>query len=339
MDKQQLARLVQQRIDNKTKPLGSLGVLEDLARKIALIQETEEPQLTKPTLLVFAADHGLAAEGVSAYPSEVTQQMVLNFLAGGAAVNVFSTLAGLDLKVVDAGVRGDFAPDSRLLDRKVAMGSANMMREPAMTEAQLNLCFEHGEAIIEDLAQQGCTLVGFGEMGIGNTSSASLLMSLICDLPLEQCVGRGTGLDLDQLAHKRAVLERVLERWGRPAEPVAMLRYYGGLELAMMCGAMLEAARRPMVLMIDGFISTAALLAAHALEPRVVDRCVFAHCSEETGHGRMLEYLGGKPLLNMGMRLGEGSGVALAYPLVQAAVDFLNKMASFDQAGVSKRNA
>ncbi|MBO0939914.1 nicotinate-nucleotide--dimethylbenzimidazole phosphoribosyltransferase [Fibrella sp. HMF5335] len=328
----------QQVIDQKTKPLGALGALETLALQVALIQQTEAPQLTNPHIVVFAADHGLTAEGVSAYPADVTYQMVQNFRAGGAAINVFCRQNSLQLVVCDVGVRGVFdenTPD--FVKFKVAHGTQNMRQQPAMTADETDAAMDAGRLVVDGLHHRGCNVLGFGEMGIGNTSSAALLMHRLLRLPLRECVGRGTGLTDDQLAHKLTVLEAVAERYRHLAQPMDLLAAMGGFELAAIAGGMLRAADYGMVILVDGFITTAALLVAHAVDPAVLDYCVFTHQSDEAGHQLMLNHLNASPLLKLNMRLGEGTGCALAYPLVQAAVAMLNNMASFASAGVSEK--
>ncbi len=327
---------VRRRIDNKTKPLGALGRLEALALQICLVQERAEPELRNPSLLVFAADHGIAGEGVSAYPPEVTHQMVLNFLGGGAAVNVFARLNGLRLRVVDAGVAHTFEPHPDLAAEKIRAGTRNFLHQPAMTADECGRCLSTGASLVRKLHADGCNVVGFGEMGIGNTSSAAVLASLLCGLPLEQCVGRGTGLDDAGLAHKRAVLARAVEHHGRRDGAADILRTFGGYEIAMIAGGIMEAAALRMLILIDGFIVGAALAAAHALRPQVLPFCVFSHKSNESGHAALLDFFGARPLLDLDLRLGEGSGAALAYPVVRAAVAFINEMASFDSAAVSR---
>ena len=330
-----LALRLRRRLDSLTKPIGSLGRLEALALQIGLIQRSDRPQLVAPQMLVFAGDHGLAARGVSAYPSDVTWQMVENFLAGGAAVSVLARQHGLALSVVDAGVRHAFAPRSGLLDRKVAMGTADSSEGPAMTEAQCAAAIEAGRAVLHELPGNAVLL---GEMGIGNTSSAALLLARLSGAELSRCVGRGTGLDDAGLARKHAVLERVLQRHAAAREPLQALAAFGGFEIAMLVGAALQAAAERRVIVVDGFIVGAALLVAARLAPAVLDCCVFAHRSGEAGHALLLDCLGVEPLLDLGMRLGEGSGAALAWPVLKSAVRLLNEMASFESAGVSDVN-
>lgn len=325
-------------IDHKTKPTGALGQLEALALQLGLIQQTETPALTNPHILVFAGDHGIAADGVSAYPAEVTYQMVLNFMNGGAAINVFARQNGLQLVVCDVGVRGTFESNTASFVKfKVQPGTQNMRHQPAMSLDDTEAAMDAGRLLVDGVHHRGCNVVGFGEMGIGNTSSAALLMHRLLNLPLAQCVGRGTGLTDEQLAHKLAILTEVSDRYQDRAEPMALLAAMGGFELAAIAGGMLRAAENGMVILVDGFIATAALLVAQALDPAVTDYCVFTHRSDEAGHRLMLEHLNARPLLSLGLRLGEGTGCALAYPLVQAAVSMLNEMASFDSAGVSNK--
>jgi nicotinate-nucleotide--dimethylbenzimidazole phosphoribosyltransferase len=326
----------QQFIDQKTKPVGALGQLEQLALQIALIQQTSTPQLTNPHLLVFAADHGLTAEGVSAYPSAVTYQMVLNFLAGGAAINVFCQQNGLQLVVCDVGVNGSFAENAPgFVKYKIAPGTRNMRHEPAMTPDQCAAAMDAGRTLVDGLSYRDCNVVGFGEMGIGNTSSAALLMHRLLDLHLSACVGRGTGLNDAGMNRKLAVLQAVSDQYPEMSDPLAVLATFGGFEIAAIVGGMLQAAENGMVILVDGFIATAALLVAQAIDPAVRDYCVFCHQSDEAGHQLMLDSLRAAPLLRLSMRLGEGSGCALAYPLIQSAVMMLNEMASFTSAGIS----
>lgn len=326
---------IQHKIDFKTKPTGALGMLEKLALQIALIEQNPSPILLNPHLVVFAADHGLAREGVSKYPLEVTYQMVLNFVSGGAAINVFSKQNGFNLQVVDAGVMGDFPPTLPIIHQKVGHGTKSSLHESAMTLLEVEKCIELGAKVVQDISEKNCNVIGFGEMGIGNTSSASLLMSKICDIPLVDCVGKGTGMDDDGLKHKIAVLANVLNKHQEEESTLQTLANLGGFEIAQMAGAMLQAAQNQMIVLVDGFIATSAFLVAHALEPNVLDYAIFCHQSDESGHKRMLEYLNVEAILKLNLRLGEGTGCALAYPIIQSAVNFLNEMASFESAGVS----
>ena len=325
---------VRHRLDNKTKPTGSLGRIEHLALQLALALDTPTPTLAAPQMMVFAADHGIAAQGVSAYPSDVTWQMVENFLDGGAAVAVLARQHGLALTVVDCGVRHDFAPRAGLVVAKVAAGSADASQGPAMTTAQCAEAMANGARIVASLPGNAILL---GEMGIGNTSAAALLMARLTGLPIEACAGRGTGLDDAGFARKLGVLSSALQRAPDAAAPLAALADVGGLEIATMVGSILEATRLRRVIVVDGFICTAAVAVAIAVEPGVFAQCVFAHCSAESGHARWLEHLGARALLNLDLRLGEGSGAALAWPLLESASRILAEMASFESAGVSNR--
>ena len=355
-----LAADLQHKIDRKTKPPGALGRLEELALQLGLVQRSLSPRITAPHVLVCAGDHGAAKAGVSAFPQEVTWQMVENFLAGGAAINVLSHLSGMQLVVADAGVARDFGVRDGLVDMKVGSGgTANYLEGAAMSEAQCATAMSNGAQLVRDIAVAGCNVLAFGEMGIGNTASASLITHCITGLPLADCVGRGTGLDDAGLERKRALLALALAAWPerplinrlplaeeedgrgspefRPAgeDALRILARFGGFEIAMLAGAMLAAAETRMTLLIDGFIVTAALLVAARVAPAVLDYCVYAHCSDEAGHRLQLDWLGGKPLLDLGLRLGEGTGAALALPLLKAACGFMSEMASFESAGVS----
>jgi nicotinate-nucleotide--dimethylbenzimidazole phosphoribosyltransferase len=335
----QLQEAIQQRIDGKTKPLRALGRLEEIALQICQIQQTLMPTLRYPHLLVFAGDHGIAQEGVSAYPQEVTWQMVMNFLRGGAAINVFCRQNGIELKVVDAGVNHDFPLDTHsLIHNKIQKGTDNFAKKSAMSMQQVERCIESAATIVKTIARSGCNVIGFGEMGIANTSSAAMLMSALCNLPVEDCVGRGTGLTDKALQHKIDVLSKAMAKRGKPTSPMKALALYGGFEIAQMAGAILQAAESRMITLIDGFIASSAYLVAQAIEPNVKEYCIFCHQSHEQGHALLLEYLQAKPLLHLGMRLGEGTGVAVAYPIIQSAVNFMNEMASFESAGVSTQS-
>jgi nicotinate-nucleotide--dimethylbenzimidazole phosphoribosyltransferase len=332
----ELQQRLQHRIDLKTKPPGSLGRIEQLALQLGLIQRSEAPQLVQPQMLVFAGDHGLAARGVSAYPQDVTWQMVENMLAGGAAVSVLTRQHGIALTLVDAGVARELPPRPGLVQRKIGPGTRDASETAAMSIAQCVAAIAAGRAV---LRERPGNAVLFGEMGIANTSSAALLMARLGGLPIEQCVGRGTGLGDEALARKRALLVQVLQRHASATEPIEALAALGGFEIAMMVGAMLQAAHERRVIVVDGFIVGAALLVAAALVPAVTDYCVFAHCGAEAGHARLLQLLGGEALLQLDLRLGEGSGAVLAWPLVESAARVLREMASFESAGVSDKEA
>ena len=322
-------------INNKTKPLGSLGRLESLAHQIGLIQQSTQPSLIEPAIIVFAGDHGVVAENISAFPQDVTWQMVENFLAQGAAINVFANQCAIQLHIVDAGVNHDFGSRDNLLNRKVANGTRNFAQQAAMTTEQCQSALQHGMQLVKDLPGN---VLGFGEMGIGNTTAAAALMHKLTGNAVADCVGAGTGLDADGIRHKQHVIEQAVNFHADVSEPLAVLATFGGFEIAMMAGAMLAAAERRMVLLIDGFIVTSALLVAARLQPAILDYCVFAHRSDESGHSKMLAALDARPLLQLDLRLGEGTGAALVYPLLQAAVNFMNQMATFASAQVSEKS-
>lgn len=326
---------LQHKIDNKTKPTGSLGQLEAIALQVGLIQQTLSPTIKQPTILVFAADHGLADEKISPYPKDVTWQMAMNFVAGGAAISVFCRQNGIQLKVIDAGVDYDFPADSPIIPAKIARGSRNMRKEPAMTIAECEKAMAAGRAFVTAEADKGCNTIGFGEMGIGNTSPSSLLMHRFTGLPIETCTGAGAGMHGEQLTYKQQVLKEISEKYN-PQSPLETLATFGGLEIAMMVGAVLEAKAKGMVLLIDGFIATAALLTACQFDASTKDNAVFCHQSEEKGHRLLLDHFNADPVLKLNMRLGEGTGAAVALPVIQSALAFLNEMASFEEAGVSK---
>ena len=330
---------LQHKIDNKTKPLGSLGQLEGLALQIGQILGTESPQLDQPQMLVFAGDHGLTARGVSAFPSDVTWQMVENFIAGGACVSVLAKANNIALNVVDCGVKHEFldaakTPRAGLLNAKVANGTADSSTAAAMTTGQCQQAIENGMVIVKNLPGNAILL---GEMGIGNTSAASLILSRLQGLDIADCTGAGTGLDGAGIDRKTAVLREVLAFHAGVTAPLHVLAAFGGFEMATMLGAVFQAAAERRVIVVDGFITSAVILVANALQPAVLQRCVFTHRSGERGHGLMLEELNAKPLLDMGLRLGEGSGAALAWPLLVAACMVLRDMASFESAGVDEK--
>ncbi|KFF26795.1 nicotinate-nucleotide--dimethylbenzimidazole phosphoribosyltransferase [Chryseobacterium vrystaatense] len=332
-----LAEELQHKIDFKTKPLGALGHLENLAYKIGKVQNTTSPQLSKPHMIVFAADHGIATAGVSAYPQEVTYQMVMNFIGGGAAINVFCRQHGIEIKIVDAGVNFDFPEGLDLVNKKVRKSSRNILEEPAMTFEEYQQALENGRSVVAEIAGTGCNIIGFGEMGIGNTSASSLMMSQLFDLPVVSCIGRGTGLNDDQLQNKINILSAVIEKYPGITNPDDIAQTFGGLEIAQMIGAMEEAFRQNMLIMVDGFIASVAVATAWKKNPEILNNCIFCHVSDENAHLQLIGLLGQKALLNLNLRLGEGTGCALAYPLIQSAVNFLNEMSSFEDAQVSNK--
>ena len=329
---------LKEKINLKTKPLGSLGVLEKLAYQIGSVQETLSPFLNNPALIVFAGDHGIATHGVSAYPQEVTYQMVLNFLAEGAAINIFSKQHQIDLHVVDAGVNFDFEPNKKLINKKVNYGTKNFLIQKAMSSAEFKECIQKGRAIVKEIALQKTNIIGFGEMGIGNTSASAMLMSYLCKLPIADCVGKGTGVNDEQLKQKIKILTQAKYFHGALNEVNEVFEAFGGFEMAQMCGAMLEAFDQNMIILVDGFISTAVFLAASKFNNNIIKNAIFCHQSDEKGHALLLDEIGVEPILNIGLRLGEGTGCALAYPLIKSAVSFLNDMASFESASISEKS-
>ncbi len=319
-------------IDLKTKPVGSLGEVETLAAQIARIQHSLNPVADTCRLTIFAGDHGMAGAGVSAYPQDVTRQMLANCLAGGAAANVFARSLGADVQVVDCGVAGEPVEAPNLISRRIAPGTANAIEGPAMSGAECNRALENGRKIG---AEGSHPVACFGEMGIGNTSSASLIAAKLLGLPVTELIGRGTGLDDAGLRAKAALLEKAAGRTPDQLEPQTALMEYGGFEIVTMAGAMIGAAAAGKIILVDGFIAGVATLSARALKPETAQNFIYAHRSAEAGHGRVLEALEARPLLNLNMRLGEGTGALLAWPLVKAAAAMLRDMASFESAGVS----
>lgn len=329
---------LQNKIDFLTKPLRALGRLETIAKKIGAIQNSVSPELKNPYILVCAGDHGIAKEGVSPYPQEVTFQMVLNFLNGGAGINVFARQNNINLKIVDSGVNYNFNSIPGLIDAKIGLGTKSFLHEPAMTKEQCQNAMMKGAELVQEIFGEGSNVIGFGEMGISNTSAAAIILSKICRLPIEEAVGRGAGVDDLGLENKIKILSESVKKHEDVKQPLEVLQYFGGFEIAMICSAMLKAAELKMVLMIDGFIITSALLIAYSLNPNILDYCIFGHKSDEQGHAKMLEYLKAEPLLDLDMRLGEGTGAAVAYPIIKSAVNMLNEMASFDSANVSNKD-
>lgn len=334
-DDSTIGEALQQKIDNKTKPTGSLGLLEVLAKQIGIVFQTLEPEITKPNIVVFAADHGIGNHGVSAYPQDVTRQMVTNFLEGGAAINVFCKQNNIELTIVDAGVNYDFPTNVNLVSAKIGKGTQSFLHCPAMTQTELDLCFVKGKDIVNSIFETGSNCIGFGEMGIGNTSTASVLMSILLELPIEDCVGKGTGVVDEKLIQKQNNLKKALDNYNGPNDLQSKLAYFGGFEIMQMTGAMLQAKENNMLILVDGFICTVAFLIAYKMNPSVKENAIFCHSSAEKGHQKILDYLNVQPLLQLDLRLGEGTGCAVAFPIIQSAVCFLNEMASFESAGVS----
>lgn len=336
MDSAAFAHALQYKIDQKTKPTGSLGVLEVLAKQIGMVFQTLEPKIIKPNLVVFAADHGIANHGVSAYPQDVTRQMVLNFLEGGAAINVFCKQNGIKLSIVDAGVNYDFPTNANLISAKIAKGTQSFLHGAAMSQTELQLCFNKGKKIVAALAKKGSNCIGFGEMGIGNTSTASVLMSVITGLSITDCVGRGTGVGDKKLIKKKEILKKAIENYSGEPDLNSKLAYFGGFEILQMAAGMLSAYQSNMLILVDGFICSVAYLIAFKINPAVKKNTIFCHCSAEQAHRKLLDYLEVQPILQLDLRLGEGTGCAIAFPIIQSAIVFLNKMASFESAGVDQ---
>ncbi|MBW8182544.1 nicotinate-nucleotide--dimethylbenzimidazole phosphoribosyltransferase [Shewanella nanhaiensis] len=326
---------IQHRIDNKTKPLGALGELEFLAKQIARVLGKDKPQILNPKLLVFAADHGIAAAGVSIAPSEVTTQMVMNFINGGAAINVFCRQVGFELEVIDCGILQPLEGVAGIIDQRLGAGTAPIHRQAAMTLGAVKQGMEMARARIEHHHQLGCNLIALGEMGIGNTTSAAAIMATIMEMDSVDCVGRGTGIDAATLKRKQMLVEQAMHvHESELTDPFNILACLGGFEIVQMTGAMLAAAERGMLVVVDGFIATAAAMVAVKINPNVRGYMIFGHQSDERGHCLMMEHLHARPLLKLDMRLGEGTGAALALPMIQAAAGFYNEMASFSDAGI-----
>lgn len=326
---------IQRRIDSKTKPPGALGQLETLALQLALIQSSNTIAIQKPTVLVFAADHGVAEEGVSIAPSEVTAQMVANFLAGGAAINCFCRSSDVAIEVIDAGIKHTLTPHPQgLVNQAVAKGTRNLARESAMTIEQAQTCLKLGAEIAAKHINNGSNVLAFGEMGIGNTTSAAAILAAITGVDVKLCVGRGTGITEEQLTRKTGLVVEALARF-EARDALTVLAEVGGFEIAQICGAMLRAAESKTTIVVDGFIVSAGALLVCRMVPEARDYMIFAHCSDESGHRLMLEQMQATPLLDLGLRLGEGTGAALAIPLLRAAASFYNDMATFESAGVT----
>ena len=329
---------LQAKIDDLTKPKGSLGRLEELALQVGLIQQTLSPELRHPQNIVFAADHGIVDEGVSIAPKEVTWQQVCHFTHphGTGGVNFLCRQHGFTLKVVDAGVDFDLPRDRGIIDLKVARGTRNFLHGPAMTPEQMEQCLAGGAQVVRQCFEEGSNVLSFGEMGIGNTSPSSIWMSYFTGIPLAECVGAGSGLDKSGVRHKLDVLNRSVANYSGDGSPRDIIRWFGGFEMVMAVGAMLQAAELGMVILVDGFIMTSCMLAASRLYPEVLDYAVFGHCGDESGHRKLLDALGAEPLLSLGLRLGEGTGAICAWPIVDSAVRMINQMDTFSGADITK---
>ena len=328
--------LLMDKINNLTKPKGALGTLEELALQIGWIQQTLSPTLRSPQNILFAADHGIVEEGVSKSPKEITWQQLSHFLHGGAGVTFFCRQHGFQLKLVDAGVDYDLPYEKGIINMKVRKSTRNYLHEAAMTKEEMELCIERGAQVVRDSYNEGCNVVSFGEMGIANSSSSSLWMHALTGIPLAQCVGAGSGLDDEGVRHKYNVLKQSYDNYQGDYSPEDIIRYFGGYEMVMAIGGMLQAAELNMVILVDGFIMTNCMLAASKLYPNVLHYAIYGHQGDEAGHKLVLDVLHAKPLLNLGLRLGEGTGAICAYPIVDSAVRMINEMDSFTSASVTK---
>ena len=361
---------IQEKIDNLNKPKGSLGVLEELAMQVCLIQQTLTPSLASPCHLLLGGDHGIEREGVSVSPREVTWQQMINFTRGGGGVNMFCRQHGFKLRIVDVGVDHDFKMEDgklKIEDYKIAPGTKDFLYEPAMSEEEFDKAIDIGASLVDDCVAEGCRVICIGEMGIGNTSPSSIWMSLLCDIPLDECIGAGAGLDTPGIQHKREVLHQAVAQFsslnsplgpmGRLRSPseqepstlnpqfsilnsqfstLPVLRYFGGFEMIAAIGAMLRAAERHIIILVDGFIMTACALGAIRLYPAAQSYMVFGHCGDESGHRRMLDAIGARPLLSLGLRLGEGTGALCAFPILDSAVRMINEMNNFENGNITK---
>ena len=345
---------IQSKIDNLNKPKGSLGRLETLALQICEIQQTLTPCLSHPCHILFGGDHGIEKEGVSFSPREITWQQMINYTRGGGGVNMFCRQHGFKFRIVDVGVDHDFPEclistcdsdtDNKIINCKIAYGTNNFLYGPAMTENEWQRAITVGEEQVDACHKEGCNIISFGEMGIGNTSPSSILMHLLLDIPLEDCVGAGSGLDSDGLRHKYEVLKQAVSNFHRRNQRLDATFNRGelekvsfcGFEMAAAVGAMLRAAEHCMIILVDGFIMTACMLVAQTIDPTVMNYAVFGHCGDESGHKRMLDAMNAQPLLHLGMRLGEGTGAICAYPIVQSAVNMINEMDNFQHAEITK---
>ena len=330
---------IQQKIDNLNKPKGSLGRLEELAMQVCLIQQTLEPSTAHPCHLLLGGDHGIEREGVSVSPREVTWQQMINFTRGGGGVNMFCRQHDFKLRIVDVGVDYDLSNVSGIINRKIARGTKNFLYEPAMSEEEFDRAIAVGVDLVDACICEGCRVLSIGEMGIANTSPSSIWMHLFGNIPLEECIGAGAGLDTPGIRHKYEVLSQAVEHyhhWSENQSQVAPLRYFGGFEMVAAIGAMLRAAEQHLIILVDGFIMTACAIAAVQLYPAAQDYMVFTHCGDESGHKRMLDIVDAKPLLHLGLRLGEGTGALCAFPIVDSAVRMMNEMNNFDNAKITK---
>ena len=335
-----LITAIQEKIDNLNKPKGSLGRLEELAMQVCLVQQTLEPSLAHPCHLLLGGDHGIEREGVSVSPREVTWQQMINFTRGGGGVNMFCRQHGFKLRVVDVGVDYDFSNVPGIIDRKIDRGTKNFLYEPAMSEEEFDKAIQVGVDLVDDCVAEGCRVLSIGEMGIANTSPSSIWMHLFGNIPLDECIGAGAGLNNDGIRHKYEILSQAVARYQSILSPLTShlspLRIFGGFEMVAAIGAMLRAAEQHLIILVDGFIMTACAIAAIRLYPASQDYMIFTHCGDESGHKRMLDIVAAKPLLHLGLRLGEGTGALCAFPIIDSAVRMMNEMNNFDNAKITK---
>lgn len=327
------------KIDNLNKPKGSLGMLEELALRICLVQQTLSPKLSHPCHLLLGADHGIEREGVSVSPRDVTWQQMINFTRGGGGVNMFCRQHGFELKIVDMGVDHDLSGYKEIIDKKIALGTDDFLYGPAMTEGQMDTALRCGADLVDNCHKEGCNIICIGEMGIANTSPSSIWLHLFGKVALDECIGAGSGINSKQMTHKYDVLRRAVERFRGlfpDNKPIDAIRYFGGFEMVGAIGAMLRAAECGMLIMVDGFIMSACMLAASTLHPEVLSYAIFGHCGDEHAHAKMLSLMGAKPLLNLGMRLGEGTGALCSYPIIESSVRMINEMNNFKNANITK---
>ncbi len=328
---------IQDKIDNLNKPKGSLGTLEDLALQICLIQQTLSPELSHPCHILFGGDHGIEREGVSVSPRNVTWQQMINFTKGGGGVNMFCNQHGFELKIVDIGVDYNLTDNPKIINRKIANGTKNFLYEPAMTEEQFRNAIDIGAAMTDECISEGCNVICIGEMGIANTSPSSIWMSIFGGIPLKECIGAGAGLSDEGIKHKYDILKKSIEKFNTSNHDIIdTIRYFGGFEMVGAMGSMLRAAEKHVLILVDGFIMSACIMAASKLYPEILKYAIFGHCGDESGHRKMLNILNVKPLLSLGLRLGEGTGALCAYPIIQSAVNMMNEMNNFNNAHITK---
>ncbi|WP_334168006.1 nicotinate-nucleotide--dimethylbenzimidazole phosphoribosyltransferase [Phocaeicola paurosaccharolyticus] len=324
------------KINNLTKPKGSLGRLEELALKIGLIQQSLSPTLSNPHNILFAADHGIVEENVSKSPKEITWQQLSNFLHGGAGINFLCRQNGFKLLLVDSGVDYDLPYESGIVNMSVGRGTKNFLYGPAMSREEMELCLQRGAEVVSKVHDAGCNVVSFGEMGIGNTSPSSIWMHLFTGISLDQCVGAGSGLDNIGINHKYNVLKKSVENYKGDGTTEDIISWFGGFEMVMAIGGMLRAAELNMIILVDGFIMTTCMLAASKMHPEVLEYAIFGHQGDEVGHKLLLDSMNQHAILNLGLRLGEGSGSVCCYPIIVSAVNMINEMDNFANASITK---